>query len=171
MTKKEQLLAWELENKQLDVEIKQEQLEKARFQTQTIRRDIEIQALAKYRSELTETVRYQNGQLFRLRFYLKEAQQNLRYRAEETALRQRVQKELDDLKNTPAVRLVLWFRKLVTPIKQKMGFRPAFFGGTKEPANISQCPDILSPEVARMSADEFKKKYIDSIVLVDPAAL
>src|SRR5882724_6089235 len=123
---KRQLLAWELENKKLDVEIKQDQLEKSKLLTQAHRKDIEFQAIARWKSELLDTTQYQAMQIDRLRHYLVARTEELnstqdRNRAlynESVDLR----KQLDSLETTKAVKFVLWLRKLVNPPRGKKGF-------------------------------------------------
>jgi len=168
---KHELRVMELENKKLDVEIKQDQLEKSRLQTGKYRKEIEFQAIVGYKSELLETVRYQGGQIERLRWYLvartkemNSGQDRIRELFNENV---DLKKELDSLRTTKAIKFVLWVRQLVSPIVRKKGFTPAVLN-SKTP--FSSRSLNLSPEILAMSADEFKKRYIDPIILVDPSA-
>ncbi len=182
MNKKEQLLAWELENKQLDVEIKEEQLLQARLKSGELRKQIETQALLQYDQDLAKTCEYQHGQIQRLRWYINDHKKEAdRLSKENVVLTQErnfiqddlknVRAKLSELRNTPVLKFVSWVRNLFSP---GPGAPTCIAPTEKKPPVVCGSRgylSTLSPEVARMSADEFKKKYIDPIVLVDPAAL
>jgi hypothetical protein len=169
MSKKKELLAYTLENKKLDVEIKKEQLEEAKLNVATYRKQIfdraEHAAYKRIDESLHRTIESQHKDVERLRVWLREAakreQELSSSLSEQRKTSEVLRSELDSLKNTKAVRLVIWVRSIFNPAPKKSGFSPAAIF-CSEPTSVSQLKSIRTA-TETMSADEFKAKYIDNL--------
>jgi hypothetical protein len=166
--KAKEVLAWTLENKKLDVEIKREQLEKARLDAADTRKKIyaraEQEAHQRLFKEYGVTIQSQYHDIERLRVHLREAkksdeQAHLDLQKQKSEARN-LEHELEELKNTAVVRFVFWVRKLVNPKQFKKGFTPAL-STSQSPTSIGSVS--VDSDIAGMSADEFKMKFIDPI--------
>lgn len=149
MTKKRELLLIELENKKLDIDIKKEALERAQLESRAFRTKIEDVEV------LRRTVYFQDLDLKSLRC----EKTHLRYDLEQRdkTIEQLLQHEREMMFSLP-MRAWRWFRDFKT--KAKNGFRTI-----PKPPEVTSVRNVnkVSPEIAKMSADEFKKKYIDSV--------
>jgi len=151
MSRKRELLLMELENKKLDIDIKLEALEKARLDSRALKSRIEDVEV------LRRQVYFQEQDLKSLRTEKARLLTDIRH--SEATIEQLLQNEREMMFSFP-MRVWRWFRNFKN--KAKNGFRT--IQKPIDPVSVRNV-NILSPEVARMSADEFKKKYIDSVVL------
>ena len=151
MSRKRELLLMELENKKLDIDIKLEALEKARLDSRALKSRIEDVEV------LRRQVYFQEQDLKSLRTEKARLLTDIRH--SEATIEKLLQNEREMMFSFP-MRVWRWFRNFKN--KAKNGFRT--IQKPIDPVSVRNV-NILSPEVARMSADEFKKKYIDSVVL------
>jgi hypothetical protein len=177
---KHELLAIELENKKLDVEIKEAQLIEVKVNTEQSR-----QRIAKA-DALIGHLKYQESQIDRQRTWIAGYQKDLARLSKDYAelTRERnfvqddlrnVREKLSELRNTRAVRFVRWVENLFDTVfspapklaicvsvpadnEAKVAWQTTKVGNIR---NVNK----LSPEILAMSADEFKQKYIDTITL------